>query len=155
MVNLEIIPTTRAHIYELIDTIRDDDKREIEAWGCTCARGIWTSYKASLVTKTALIDGKVAGVWGLGGTALGFTGRPWFLSTPEIYKISPLQVAKIYRREALKMFDIFSRLENYVDANYPEAIRLMKIAGFSIEEPKPIGYNKAMFCKFYMDKRAA
>lgn len=135
----EIIPTTAAHIRELRETIREADKREIEAYGFTCAKGLWRSYKQGLMNRTALIDGQVAAVWGVGGTYLGATGQPWLLTAEAIKKISPLKFARYYQREVHKMLKLFPELVNYVDNDYPEAIRLLQIVGFEIGEPEKRG----------------
>ncbi len=143
-----IVPATPAHIRELRETIRDGDRREIEAFGFTCAKGLWQSYKNGLMNKTGLIDGKVAAVWGVGGVYMGEIGQPWLLTSREVYKISPLKFARIYQKEVIKMLELFPTLMNYVAADYPEAVRLLSIVGFNLGEPEKIG--KGVYRKFEM-----
>lgn len=143
-----IILASAAHIRELRETIRDGDRKEIESFGFTSAKGLWKSYKNGLMNQTGLIDGKVAAVWGVGGVYLGDVGQPWLLTSPEVYKISPLRFARIYQKEVIKMLELFPRLMNYVAADYPEAIRLLSIVGFQLAEPEKIG--RGMFRKFEM-----
>lgn len=147
---LVIVPTTSAHIRELQRTIRDKDRAEIENYGFTCAKGLWRSYKQGMFNQTAFIEGRVAACWGMEGTFFGDTGKPWLLTSSEVYKISALRFAKIYQNEVYKMISLFPRLENYVCASYPEAIRLLSIIGFTIGEPEKVGGG--MFRKFSMER---
>jgi len=146
--HIEIVPTTRDHIYELLETIREDDRKEIEALGMTAAKGLWQAYRLSLITKTALIDGKVGAVWGLGGEALGDTARPWLLTSTESTKISPITFARIYRKEAHQMLSMFPNLINYVWCEHKAAIRMLEICGFTIGKPLKLG--NGMFLEFSM-----
>lgn len=141
-----IVPTTTAHIRELGQTIREKDRREIENYGFTCAKGLWRSYKQGIGNCTALIDGKVAACWGCCGTYLGDTGQPWLLTSNEVHKISALRFAKIYQREVYNMLKLFPYLVNWVDADYDKAVRLLSIIGFKISEPEKLG--NGMYRKF-------
>lgn len=145
-----IVDTKPEHVRELRETIREADRREIESYGFTCAKGLWRSYKNSLVNKTALIEGEVAAVWGCGGTFIGETGQPWLLTSHAIKKISPLKFARAYKREVNEMINMFPKLENYCAAEYHEALRLLDIAGFTIGEPEQMG--KGMFRKFTLER---
>lgn len=145
-----IVPTTAAHIRELMGTIREKDRLEIENFGWTHGKGLWRSYKQGLGNSCALIDGKVAAVWGVCGSYLGDTGQPYLLTSDQVYKVSPLRFAKIYQREVYKMLEHFSRLENWVCAGYPEAIRLLSIIGFTIGEPEKVGAG--MYRKFLLER---
>lgn len=143
-----IVPTVPEHIRELRETIREADRREIESFGFTCAKGLWRSYKHGLMNRTGLIDGKVGAVWGVGGTYMGEVGQPWLMTSHEVHKISALRFARIYQIEVRKMLQYFPILMNYVDANYPEAIRLLGIAGFEVGEPEEMG--RGLYRKFEM-----
>lgn len=148
MVSITIVPTTKDHIHELLETLRGDDRREIEALGMTAAKGLWQAYRQSLITKTALIDGKVGAVWGLGGNALGDVGRPWLMTSVEAVKISPISFARIYRAEARQMLSLFPNLVNYVWQEHKPAIRMLEICGFTIGKPLKLG--NGMFLEFSM-----
>ncbi len=148
---IEIVPTTAAHIRELQRTIRDADRKEIEAYGFTTNRGLWLSYKEGLGNCTAFVDGKVAACWGCAGVYMGAKGRPWLLTSYEVEKISPLKFAKIYQREVYKMLELFPLLENFVADDYEKAVRMLSIIGFTIGEPEKI--VNGMYRKFTM-KRA-
>lgn len=135
---IEIIPTTFCHIVQLRNSLRADDHREIEQLGYTPLRGIWESYKGGMVNKTALVNGKVAAVWGLQRVS-DEEGLPWFLTTPALEEAPPLFFVKTYKKEVLEMLKLLPRLVNYVLADYDASIRILRMAGFSIGEPEPYG----------------
>lgn len=145
-----ILPATRDHVLQLIDTIREDDKKEIESYGFSYARGIWKSYRHGLKNTTGLINGKVGAIWGVGGDYIGEVGQPWLLTSSEVHNISPLKFARIYQKEVKKMLELFPILVNYVANEYTEAIRLLDIVGFTIGEPRPMGKKGALYRKFEM-----
>lgn len=142
-----IVPATAEHIRDLMENLRDADRKEIESFGMSANKGLWRSFKNGLMNKAAFIDGKLAAVWGVGGVYMGAKGQPWLMTTPEVKKISPLRFARIYQREALDMLQMFEMLENYVAQEYNEAIRLLMICGFNVEEPEKIG--QGMYRRFW------
>jgi hypothetical protein len=103
-----------------------------------------------MVARTGLVNGRVGAMWGVVGMALGQLGQPWLLTGPACRLISPLLFARIYRQEALAMLDFFPRLENYVDASYGAAVRMLRLAGFWVDEPMPYGAKGALFRRFGM-----
>lgn len=145
---IEIVQTTSEHIHILARTIREDDKKEIEAYGFSCMKGLWRSYKNGTIDNTVLVDGKVAACFGCGGSFLGMTGRPWFLTSYEVDRISPITFYRIYKSEVGKMLDLFPILCNYVWADHVKAVRLLSLVGFSIGEPEKFG--NGIFRKFEM-----
>lgn len=145
-----IVDTIPEHVRELRDTIREADKREIEGFGYSYKKGLWRSFTTSLTSKTFLINGKVGGIGGCGGSFLGDTGIPWLLTSNEVYKISPLKFTRIYQKEVYKMLNLFPRLENYCLADYTEALRLLDICGFTLGQPEKI--EKGMYVKFTLER---
>lgn len=143
-----LVPATTAHVRELKDTMREADRREVEGVGFSSSSALWRSYKSGLMNTTGLIDGKVAAIWGVGGTYMGSFGQPWLLTSEEVKKISPLKFARIYQKEVYKMLQLFPRLENYVAADYEEAIRLLSIVGFDIHPSEKIG--RGLYHRFEM-----
>lgn len=145
---ITIIPTTPEHLRELALVLRPEDRLEIVSFGISPEKALWRSYKGSLIRKTAFIDGKIAAAWGLCGSFMGVMGQPWLLTSEEVRKISPLKFARIYQKEVIEMQKMFPILENYVDASYNAAVRLLGIVGFELGEPEPIGVHKALYRKF-------
>lgn len=80
------------------------------------------------------------------GSALGLVGQPYFLTGPSIEKINPMKFSRLYKQEVQEMQKIFPILENYVDATYLGAIRMLKIAGFRLSDP--INVNGNYFRRF-------
>lgn len=146
---ISIITTVPGHIVELKANLRQEDAEEILRLGVTVPKALWYSYKHSLIRKTALIDGVVAACWGLGGIFLGKVGQPWLMTTPEIKRVSSLKFARIYQQEVIEMLKLFPKLENYVDAEYAGAVRLLEIIGFTVQSPESFGTG-GMYRKFEM-----
>jgi len=144
---IQILPTTLGHIRELRKTLRQKDRQEAISLGLNPERGLYVAYRASAYRSTAIIDGQVAAVWGVAGPLLGFTGQPYLITGEAISLISPIKFAKIYINEVQKMKKLFPVLENYVDASYEGAVRMLKIAGFTFT---PIKLNNHDFFKFSM-----
>lgn len=87
--------------------------------------------------------------WGTSGSMMGRVGMPWFITGKKAREIPPIIFARMYLSEAKKTLDIFPVLENWVDSRYDGAIRLLKLAGFHIDEPKHIGKSTVSFCRFH------
>jgi hypothetical protein len=146
--NLIIEDTKPEHVSELRNSMRTKDIEEVEKFGFTARRALWRSYKGSVMSRSAIVDGEVAAIWGVGGILLGDVGSPWLLTGAASEKISPWLFAKIYKNQVMEMLDIFPVLENWVDAEYNEAIKLLKVVGFNVGSPEMIGPRKAWFRKY-------
>lgn len=143
---IEIIPSVFSHAYDLSLTLREKDKQEIEAFGMNPRRTLFNCFRKSCYRKTGLINGNVAAMWGVFGTPLSSDGQPWLLTGTLVETISPLRFAKIYRKEVHLMSQMFPVLENYVDSNYEEAIKMLKLASFEVTDPVEINGN--LFYKY-------
>lgn len=148
MPEITIVQTTPEHLRALVPVLRESDRKEIVSFGISPEKALWRSYKGSVIKKTAFIDGKIAAVWGVHGSFMGTKGAPWLLTSEEVYKISPLKFARIYQKEVAEMQSLFPVLENYADASYNGAIRLLGIIGFDLGEPETMGVHKALYRKF-------
>lgn len=149
---IEIVPSNISHAYELSRTLRDQDRQEITCFGRDPKSSIRYAYKTALVNKTALVDGKVAAMWGVGGTILGYTGIPWLLTSNLVEKY-PLFFTSLYRKEVKEMLGRFSRLENFVLASYDKSVRLLSISGFNLDEPTPVGPNGVPYRRFWIERK--
>ena len=99
---------------------------------------------------TALIDGEIAAMWGVVGTPIGDTGVPWLMTSPVVYKTSPIKFARIYKSQVKKMINIFPYLVNFVDSRYNSSMKMLRLAGFNLDAPEPHGPNGELFCRFWM-----
>lgn len=142
-----IVPAVPSHVAAIVRALREADVREIRCLGVPVRRGVWLSYRLALLRRTALVDGEVAAMWGVGGTPLSRVGRPWMLTTPAVERAVFTFVRK-YRSEVQEMLGLFPALENYVDASYEGAIRLLRLGGFTVHEATPMGAAGAPFCRF-------
>lgn len=138
------------HVSALKANLREEDANEVLGIGVSIQQSLWYGYKNSVYRKTALIDNIPVAIWGAQGTLLGSSAQIWLLTSPGVYKLSPLRFARIYQAEVHKMLKIFPLLENSVDVRYDAAIRLLDITGFEIGEPEPTGVDGAMYRRFWI-----
>jgi len=80
---------------------------------------------------------------------LADTGQPWLLTSPEVERFY-LPLASLYRQQVKEMLKMFSRLENMCDSRYTKSLKLLKLVGFTIDEPEPYGKYGNPFCKFWI-----
>ncbi len=146
---INIVPTTVEHIDYILETLRPEDVKEIESVGVSPEKALYHSHRNAIWSRTALVDDKPAAIWGLAGTVLNDYSVPFLSTGTEVYKISPLTFARIYKQELETMKQFSTRLENYVDASYTGAVRMLKIAGFSLDEPIKVGTGE--YQKFHME----
>lgn len=152
MVSIEILPATPQHVLELRKTLREEDASEICKFGLPIRKALYRSFRNAIFSRTALVDGHVAAIWGLGGVVLGETGHPWLLTGTQSEAVSPLTFARIYKREVEEMLTHFPVLTNWVDNGYTKSVRLLQLIGFTLDDPMPIRGLKsnALFRKFHM-----
>lgn len=147
MGELQIVETNIGHIRELRGNLREADYLELKRMGLNAKLALVLGYKRSIWCKTALVNGKVAAIWGINGAPLSITGIPWLLTSKYCELVSPIKFARIYKGEVRKMLELFPCLENMVDASYYKSVRMLELMGFRLGEPEEIGYN-AMLRKF-------
>lgn len=146
-----IVESQSWHVAELVKAMREDDKIELTDFGVTPKKALWRSYRRAFMRRTAFVDGEIAAMWGLAGGLLSDHGEAWLLTTPAVEKL-PMAFAKEGRKAALQMLDLRSSIFGHVAARYTKAIRLMRLIGFTIEEPTQFGPNDALFCRISMSR---
>lgn len=151
---IEIVPAIDAHVRELSKCLREEDAAEITCFDKEPHKMLWRGFKNSILKRTAIVDGKVAAMWGVGGVPMTETGTPWLMTSYACERISPLRFVRIYQEEVKRMLQAFPCLVNFVSANYTKSVRLLENVGFVLEEPVPLGPHNTLFRKFTM-KRAA
>ena len=136
---IEIRNTYPYDLREMAEAMTADSKDVAERLGFTPLKALWKSYRNSLYCKTGLIDGKIAAIWGISGTMLAETGRPWLILSPEVNK-NPIRVSFIYRKELNNMLKLFPVLEEWCPADNEPSIRMLELMGFKINKNKlPVG----------------
>lgn len=152
---LEIVPATVEHVYELAETLRDADRREILNLGINVKKALWRAFRNSIMCRTALLDAKVAAIWGLGvGLHAGVSplsdlGAPWLLTSAAVEAL-PIAMVKLAKLELAVMRRARSRLEIFVAADYPQAIKLARLLDFAVEQPEPVGLGGALYCRCHI-----
>lgn len=148
MADIRIVDGTEAMGEELARFLRGADAMEGSRCHADEKMAVRYSVHHSLMCRAALVDGDVAAMWGVGGVALGLVGMPWLLTTPVVEQIAVSRFIKIYREQVADMLKLFPVLENYVDAEYAKAIRVLRLCGFIVEEAKSYSWATAPFCRF-------
>ena len=148
MVSVEIVPATLAHVQIIGETMNDEDRDEIEAAGLVPRRALWRGWKNSIMRYTALVDNVPAAIWGVEGSVMGGVGVVWFITAKKAREVSPHRFRSIYVGEVRKMLEIYDTLVNCVAVEYDGAVRMLKIAGFNLDEPQPLGRLRRMYSKF-------
>lgn len=144
---LFIRPAEIADVYALAKVLRVSDRQEILSLGITAEHALRASFRNAIIRNTAFVDGRIAAMWGLGGTMLSDIGYPWMLTAPIIETI-PVSFVKEARKGIVEMLSIKSRLQGFVDADYPRACRFLERLGFELAPPAPYGPNGASFRMF-------
>jgi hypothetical protein len=128
----------------LLANMRKKDIEECLAFGMSPGRGMRKSVRESIYARTALVDGVVVAMWGIGGALMSDDGCAWMVTGNGVEKVK-FAFIRISMWEIDKMHEYKSVLSNYVHADYTEAVRFFKIIGFSISEAAPIGKHGKMF----------
>jgi hypothetical protein len=127
--------------------MRQDDAEEVRAFGESRIRAVNRAFRSGVMCRTAFVDGEIAAMWGLGGNLLSNVGHPWLLTTAAAER-SPFLYVRVARQQLADMLALRPVLYDYVAAKYTRAIRLLKLLGFTVGDPVPIGRRQALFCKF-------
>ena len=122
--NYEVVLTEAAHVAALGDNLRGADRSEVESAGMTGQRALWRSWRAAYYSATALVDGEVAAIWGVGGSPVGRVGRPWLLTSPAVEN-ARVAILRVGRAEVGKMLCIYPEMRGFVDSRYQGALRLL------------------------------
>lgn len=139
------------HCAMLVAHMREADKLEMTDFGVSPQRGLWQCFKKSTIRRTGFVDGKIALMGGVSGGMMAHEGEIWMLTTPAV-EIIPIAFVKEARKFATQMLAIFPTLTGNVSASYTKAIRFLEMAGFTVEEAKPLGPNNAMFHRITMTR---
>jgi hypothetical protein len=147
-------PATPEHVYTLAANLRPADEAEILGAGHSIKKSLWRGYRNSILCKSAIIDGEVAAMWGLclnmrpGVSLLSDLGVPWLLTTAAVERL-PLSFVKVAKVELAAMKALRPRLENHVAASYAQAIKFLRLIGFTVEAPAA-GATGALYCRFHL-----
>jgi hypothetical protein len=133
----DVVDATHAHALDLRDRLRALDLRECVGQGLSHRRVVHRTLRRSLFAKTAISDGSVIAMWGIGGPLIGDEGNPWFLTAPEVERF-PVAIVREARYAVRDMLSLRSSLWNYVLADYAQAVKFLGILGFTVDPPAVI-----------------
>lgn len=127
---MQIARATQAHAQYVAKHLRESDKRELARAGRTdFESAVLESVDVSPFAFVALFQKKPLCVFGLRPDAvLSPRARLWMLGTPDI-NLTKKDFVKTCRMVVDGLLDIYPVLYNAVDANYPQAIRLLQFLG--------------------------
>lgn len=129
--NYMIVDAEAEHVKMLCASLRSDDLDEISRFGVSPRRGLWRSFRVSLLRRAAFVDGEIAAMWGVGGTVLGSEGIVWLMTSDAIER-APFAFVREARSEVATMLQIWPRLVGMVSPDYARAVKFLSLLGFSI-----------------------
>lgn len=147
---IQIIPTERSHLSTMMDSFTETHQETAQKLNKNPKKALSKAFRRSLYAKTAIIDGKIAAIWGIYGVYMGNVGYPWLLMTNEVQS-HPFKVAFCYRQELKEMLQLFPTLIDIVDINHTKTVRMLKIMGFTFNEV-PMEINGHLYLR--AEKRA-
>ena len=133
------IDTIPEHIRKLAITMQAQSAEIAIKMGCEPRKLLWQSYKKSIICKTIFINGEVGAIFGISGALYGEVGQPWLIMSDEV-NAYPFKVAFVYRKELVKFQQMFPVLEDYVDEDNINAIRMLELMKFKVSKNRiPFG----------------
>lgn len=146
-----VIEGKPSHLSDLRKNLRAKDRLEMTCLGLSEKFAMRKTFQASIMRKTAIVDGEVGAMWGCGGPLMGGIGEPWLLTADVVERV-PIGFVKEGRKAVGDMLEIFPKLENYVADSYQEACKFLFVLGFTLGEPFALGPNKSLFRKFSLER---
>lgn len=141
-----VIDTIPGHVRELSGNLRIEDQLEAVRLGWEPRKGLFHVYRKALYRKTALIDNRVVAIWGVSGTPMSLTGRPYLMTSPLLEEVPTIRFVKMYREELEVMKRLYNKLENFVDVGYETSVKMLLLAGFDLKGPYM--FNGNLFYEF-------
>ena len=71
---IKTVKTKPEHLQIIALNLREEDRREIEAYGYSANKALWRSYKDSMLCYTVFVGKEIAAVYGVGATPLDNVG---------------------------------------------------------------------------------
>lgn len=133
---VELVRASPAHVGRIATRMREEDRRECQAWGRTGKQALRSGIIASSICMTALKDGRPEAMFGVTPiNALEGSGRVWFLGTDvvlgcarDLLALGPAVIDAMHGR--------FQRLENWVSTENLPACRMLGRWGFELGDDR-------------------
>lgn len=154
MTQYRIVPATLDHVAEILPNLRQIDRIEGEiATGMPAEEALRLSVQLSYEAIAGFADGKLIAIAGVAPVSvMSSVARPWMVGTDELPKHA-MRFCRENRKYIKRWLEVFSRLENYVDAENTVAIGWLKWLGFELEKPVPWGDSGHEFIYFHQEVR--
>lgn len=133
-----LVPASIEHACVLVPEMRIHDKFEFENAGVDPTEAVMESVRQSAAAWSALVDGKVACMWGVKEESLVTGGRLWLITTPIVEK-HPYRFLVESKRIVDDLIVTYQFLYNYVDAQYETSVRWMQWLGFEVASLSDVG----------------
>jgi hypothetical protein len=146
-----IVPSSIGDVYRVANNLRREDRAEITGFGLDPREALRTSFRHSVLRRTAFVDGEIAAMWGLGGAMLSDAGSPWLMTTPVVERV-PVMFLKVGRAQLNEMLAQRTFLFNFVQASYARACRFLEVLGFVLDPATPMGPNQIPFRRFWIER---
>ena len=149
---IELVPASLVHVGPIATRMRPADVEEVGAFGRTPKQALRLGLRASIDSRTVMIDGKPEGMMGLFPVnALERVGAPWMLGTEKLYGHGKAWMT-LFPQMVERWCDSTRNLSNLIGRRNARAIRLLRRLGFEIgEEVTVIGGVE--FVTFSLDRR--
>lgn len=146
-----IIPCAPEHAYAMAPNLRKEDREELEAIGISALEGLLESVKIPGMAYTWIVDEKPICMFGCSHPEIiSDIGMPWLLASQEIenHTIAFMRHYAVFMDRAK---ELYSFLENYIDARQVSTIRWLKRCGFTIHKAQPYGIMGLPFHRFTLE----
>lgn len=130
----EVIEARAYHVGRLVRRLRPEHRRNMEAIGLEPHRVLRDAFLNSAYCRAALIDGELAAIWGVTGSALSSTGVIWVAFTEAATKY-PIIIMRETRRQLAAMAATRRVLESGVIVGDIAAWRFAQRLGFFLKHP--------------------
>jgi hypothetical protein len=144
MPNVSVDDSLLADCYQLAATLRDLDRKEIEAFGIDATDLIVRTFSNGILRKSYFVDGELAAMSGmnigLGGSLLDDVGHPYLL-TAKVAERAPVAFFRCAKEAVHEMLTVKPVLSGEVLSEYRGAVKLLMRLGFHVGEPRPLGIN--------------
>lgn len=154
--DVEILPATLEHAWLLAGTLRPEDAAEIRAsGGYEPFAGLKESLVHSDFARTAVFNGQVAAMWGVGPSAQGTAlvrspiGIPWLLTGKAVNR-HPKTFFRLCPPAITGLLQLYPVLVNAIDARYTAALRWAARLGFEVRPAEPFGVAGLPFHRIWM-----
>lgn len=127
---VEIVEAKRRHCGPMARMMRVEHDAALRRRGVNLHRAIRDKFAESHYCRTAFVDGHIAGMWGLCGSALSSEGMVWLVVAQHVVK-HRRKIVEVARAELAKMAEHKAALGTTVLPDDVPACRFAEFLGFS------------------------